>query len=103
MVGTLIRQLREDRALTQGELAELVGLSTSALVRIEREQARPRLSTLRKLADALIVDVRELTGALRGTRPRESEDDIPPIADLAKLKVADDSATTLRARDALQR
>ena len=42
-------------ALTQAELAERAGLTTAAVARVERDEAEPRPSTLRKLAKALNV------------------------------------------------
>jgi transcriptional regulator with XRE-family HTH domain len=52
--------LRTLNALTQAELAEKAGLTTAAVARIERDEAEPRPSTLRKLAGALNVQPREL-------------------------------------------
>jgi transcriptional regulator with XRE-family HTH domain len=103
MVGPRIRDLRMDRALTQEQLAQRAGLSESALVRIERGEARPRLSTIRKIADALSIDVGELTAELRGVLPLASEDEPSPLADLQRLDAADDPLAPLEARDALQR
>jgi transcriptional regulator with XRE-family HTH domain len=54
-VGDNLKELRTLNALTQEELAERAGLTVAALSRIERNQAEPRPSTLRKLADALGV------------------------------------------------
>ena len=53
--------MREDRLLTQAELAEQVGIALSSLVRIENDQVDPRFTSIRKLAAALDVDHRELT------------------------------------------
>jgi transcriptional regulator with XRE-family HTH domain len=60
-VGKNLRRLREDRLLTQAELAERAGIALSSLVRIENDQVDPRFSSIRKLATALDVDPRELT------------------------------------------
>ncbi len=63
-VAPLRDNLREERrraALTQGELAEKAGVGINTIVRIETgEIAEPRVSTLRKLADALGVETRDL-------------------------------------------
>jgi DNA-binding XRE family transcriptional regulator len=64
-IGRNLRQLREDRLLTQAELAEKAGIALSSLVRVENDQVDPRFSTIRKLARALDADPRELT---KGTR-----------------------------------
>ena len=60
-VGDRLKRLRTDNALTQAELAEKAGLTTAAVARIERNEAEPRPSTLRKLAAALDAAPRDLT------------------------------------------
>jgi transcriptional regulator with XRE-family HTH domain len=59
-VGDKVKRLRDERALTQGELADKAGLTVAALSRIERNNAEPRPTTRRKLAEALGVDPSEL-------------------------------------------
>jgi transcriptional regulator with XRE-family HTH domain len=59
-VGDRLKRLRTLNALTQAELAEKAGLTTAALARIERDEAEPRPTTLRKLASSLGVQPREL-------------------------------------------
>ena len=61
-IGENLRRLREDQLLTQAELAESAGIALSSLVRIENDQVDPRFSSIRKLALALEVHPRELTG-----------------------------------------
>ncbi len=59
-VGEKLKRLRTLSALTQAELADRAELTTAAVARIERDEAEPRPSTLRKLAEALDVQPREL-------------------------------------------
>jgi len=59
-VGEKLKRLRTLQALTQVELAERAGLTTAAVARIERDEAEPRPTTLRKLAEVLGVQPREL-------------------------------------------
>jgi transcriptional regulator with XRE-family HTH domain len=59
-LGDNVRELRTLSALTQEELADRAGITATALSRIERNEAEPRPSTLRKLAAALGVEPREL-------------------------------------------
>jgi transcriptional regulator with XRE-family HTH domain len=61
-IGGNLRRLREGRLLTQAELAERAGIALSSLVRIENDQVDPRFTSIRKLAQALEVHPRELTG-----------------------------------------
>ncbi len=60
LIGDTLKRLRTESALTQEELASNAGLTTAAVARIERNEAHPRPSTLRKLADALEVSPSEL-------------------------------------------
>ena len=55
-----LREWRERRLLTQRELAERIEVTVGTINRIERGVHRPRLGTIRKLAEALGVDPDEL-------------------------------------------
>ncbi len=59
-VGDNLKKLRVLNALTQAELAHEAGLTPAAVARIERNEAEPRMTTLRKLAEALGVDPADL-------------------------------------------
>ena len=61
-VGDNLKRLRTLNALTQEELATKAGLTAAAVARIERNEAEPRPSTLRKLAGALEVKPAVLVG-----------------------------------------
>ncbi len=61
-VGDNLKRLRTLNALTQEELATKAGLTAAAVARIERNEAEPRPSTLRKLAGALEVKPAALVG-----------------------------------------
>jgi transcriptional regulator with XRE-family HTH domain len=55
-----LKRLREERGLTQEQLAKRSGLSHGYLARLEIGMHDPSLSTLAKLANALKVSVAEL-------------------------------------------
>ncbi len=57
-----IKELRERRSYGQAELARAAGISPNALWRIESGMHAPRPVTVRKIAEALGVDVEVLTG-----------------------------------------
>jgi transcriptional regulator with XRE-family HTH domain len=65
--GLLIRQLREQAVLTQGELADAAGVQRQSIQRIETGHQPPRPSTLRRIAKVLGVDPRSLV--LRPDQP----------------------------------
>ena len=55
-----LRELRETKFITQVELAQRSGVSETTIVRLEAGQHEPRISTIRKLAEALGVEPAEL-------------------------------------------
>jgi transcriptional regulator with XRE-family HTH domain len=55
-----LKQLREDRGLTQEALAKKAGISRAYLSRLELGMHDPHLSRLRKLAKVLRVKISEL-------------------------------------------
>lgn len=58
--GRRIRQTREKQDLLQRELADRAGVPVRTIGRIERGEVDVRLGTLKKIADALGVAVRDL-------------------------------------------
>jgi predicted transcriptional regulator len=57
---SLIKAWREYFKLTQKELAAKASMKQSALARLESSNARPRKATLKKLAEAMGIDVEQL-------------------------------------------
>lgn len=57
-IGDRLREAREQRFMTQSELSAKAGIQISTISRIEnnRQESRPRLSTIRKLAEVLRVE-----------------------------------------------
>jgi transcriptional regulator with XRE-family HTH domain len=55
VLAELLKQLREDREITQEQLAFEAGITASALSRIERGINNPGWTTVRRLAEALDV------------------------------------------------
>ncbi|HEX9378844.1 MAG TPA: helix-turn-helix transcriptional regulator [Gaiellaceae bacterium] len=56
-VADKVAERRQDRGLSQRELAELVGTTQSAIARLERGGRPPRIDTLLRIADALECDL----------------------------------------------
>jgi transcriptional regulator with XRE-family HTH domain len=54
-VGNKLRVIREERGLSQRELAQRAGISINAISLIERDENSPSVSTLQNLATALNV------------------------------------------------
>ena len=80
-----LAELRERRALTLRELSEMSGVAADTINQIELGHRKARPSTLRKLAKALDVDVRELfeepalSGKVEAPREAGPEDGETPV------------------------
>lgn len=55
LVGKRIKELRKEKALTQEELAELIGIEPRNIIKIENAQTFPRTRTLEKLLEVLEI------------------------------------------------
>jgi DNA-binding XRE family transcriptional regulator/desulfoferrodoxin (superoxide reductase-like protein) len=60
VTGVTIRQLRENRGLTQAELAEQIGVSSKTVSKWETAKGLPDISLLESLAQTLGISVIEL-------------------------------------------
>ena len=67
---TNIKKLRRAKKLSIRKLGEIAGVHFVTLARIETEVHDPRLSTLRKLAEALNVSMGRLVGDQSPTKQR---------------------------------
>ena len=63
-LATLLKRLREERAITQEQLAFEAGITVSALSRIERGLNSPGWTTVRRIISALGVSLVELAADL---------------------------------------
>jgi transcriptional regulator with XRE-family HTH domain len=69
VLATLVKRLREDRKITQEQLAFDAGITASALSRIERGLNSPGWMTVKGIARALGLSLEELVGAIEDARP----------------------------------
>jgi len=60
MIEFYIRQIREEKGLSQEQLAKLSGVSSSHIGYIENGEREPTITILCRLAKALGVDEKEL-------------------------------------------
>ncbi|NTU70462.1 MAG: helix-turn-helix transcriptional regulator [Coriobacteriia bacterium] len=58
--GKRLRELRDERSLTQEKLAHLAGLERTYISQAEQGRRNTTILTLQKLATALEVDITEL-------------------------------------------
>ena len=60
ITGAVIKRLREEKGLTQGDLAEKIGVSSKAISKWETAKGLPDISLIESLSAALGVSVMEL-------------------------------------------
>jgi len=59
-IGDRLRKLRDEKFLSQRELARAAGISPTTVFKLEANQAEPHPRTIRKLAEALGVEPSKL-------------------------------------------
>jgi Zn-dependent peptidase ImmA (M78 family)/DNA-binding XRE family transcriptional regulator len=64
-ISSNLLRIRKDRGLSQEQLAEISGLSRGAYRNLEKGRAEPRTATLKSLASALDVPLKELFSPVR--------------------------------------
>jgi y4mF family transcriptional regulator len=57
-VGQAIRDRRKELGITQPNLAEVAGVSTNTLYKLEKGQGNPTLDVLNKLAEVLGMELK---------------------------------------------
>ncbi len=95
LIGARLRELREERRLSQGDITEVIGLPRSYISRIENGHAVPSLETLRRLAAALDVPLYRifftgeavLNGRAAGRSLDELAEEAGPAGDDARFLI----------------
>jgi transcriptional regulator with XRE-family HTH domain len=57
-LGEIVKVRRKELKITQPHLAELAGISTNTLYKLERGQGNPSLEVLGKLAEVLGMEIK---------------------------------------------
>lgn len=84
-----LRQARELRGISQGELARRAGLQPAAISHFETGTRRPSFDNLRTLAEALSVTADFLLGRTDDSEGLAETVDHPLFRDVAKLAESD--------------
>ena len=87
VIGDRLRELRESKALSQGDIEKRTGLLRCYVSRVENNHTVPSVDTLEKLARALEVPMYQLFHAGEAS------------AEVRKTKVAEDNNWGLSGRD----
>lgn len=70
MIGQNIKMYRKAKGLTQGQLAEKVGVSKYAIFSYEKDRMEPGSANLKKLADVLGVTTNDLLSVEEDSKMR---------------------------------
>ena len=60
MLGEKIKKYRESKNMTQGEIADILGVKAATISKYEAETLEPNIESLKRLADLFEVSVDEL-------------------------------------------
>ena len=72
-IGAFLKELRKEKNLTQGELAEKLGVSNRSISRWENGMTMPDFDLLIELADFYETDVREILDGERSNAGAEAQ------------------------------
>lgn len=71
-VGQRISQLREERKLTQGELARIIGVTRAGLSHYENDRRQPAYETLKRIASYFNVSVEYVLEGIEEQKSRKT-------------------------------
>jgi transcriptional regulator with XRE-family HTH domain len=94
VLAAVLKQLREERDVTQEELAYEAGITVSSLSRIERGLTSPGWITVGKITQALGISLAELAEGLEGA-PEQMSD---PQSQVQLRRAPDNPPTPIRGR-----
>lgn len=95
-LGEHVTQLRKKKGLSQGELGKAVGTSGDIIGRYERDEVKPSIEVVIKIADTLEVSIDFLVGK---TNVELDNSTVKRIQDIQKLN-PDDKAHVFALMDA---
>lgn len=59
-IGDKIKKIRKNKGLTQSQFSEITGIAINSISRYEKGERKPTTDILKKIADGLNVDIKEL-------------------------------------------
>lgn len=87
--GTNLKRIRIEQNLSQGELAEKLGMHASHISRYENNQTAPSIDVLRKMSDALHVSTDELIYGPKDGRSKSTIKDSDLLRMFGKVQQLD--------------
>ena len=87
--GYTLRQLRDQRTISQEKFAELCGLDRTFISRLERGTRQPTLETMMRIADALDMPLNQLITAFERRHAEHSGYSVPPPSETHVIRDVD--------------
>ncbi|MEE4257002.1 MAG: helix-turn-helix transcriptional regulator [Bacteroidales bacterium] len=87
-LGINIKELRQEKGITQEELAEMTNMNLRTIQRIENNETTPRGNSLNAICDALQVELTDLTPANNRSAENRIVKIIAEIVFLISLNIA---------------
>lgn len=87
--GDNLKRIRTEKSLSQGELAEKLGMHASHISRYENKQTAPSIEVLRKMSDTLQVSTDELIYGPKDARSRSTIKDTDLLRMFGKVQELD--------------
>lgn len=103
IIGSRLRDLREEKGLSQGDVEKSTGLLRCYISRIENGHTIPSLETLERFADALDVPLHRMFYSGEGDAPTPDSVERKSLDELAKEpgEAGDDARFMLQFKHAL--
>lgn len=93
-IGERVQEQREDAPLSQEKLGDLVGLSRSSIVNIEKGRQRPPLHRVWEIAETLEVNPSDLIPSLEEVKSPEDVD--PELEERIIEEIGSDDPEAIR-------
>jgi transcriptional regulator with XRE-family HTH domain len=98
--GKKLRECREAKGISQSEVAKLLSTNHSIIGKYERDEVKPTVDVVKKLADTLDTTVGYLLGETQDLNILKDQDMLKRLNDIASFS-ADDKEHILFALDAM--
>ena len=82
IIGNKIKEIRKKQGLTQKELANLTGLSEISIRKYENNNRKPKIENIKKIANALNVDVFDIINFKNFEASNWNDIDIDKLSEL---------------------
>lgn len=89
--GEHLKQLRAEKNISQGELADLIGMHSTHISRYERDLTQPTLEVIKKISEALKVSADRLIYGTTDQQAMKNINDSDLLTMFARVQTLDKS------------